>query len=91
MGTKKLFVALYGESGKMSKAQCYGYSDGTKRWYLGDKSHREDGPATIYKDGRVLWALYGIRSTEEQVFQYAVESGNREAIRNLIWKKWKDE
>ena len=31
---------------------------GTKRWYLDDKLHREDGPAVEYTDGRT-WYLNG--------------------------------
>jgi len=32
--------------------------DGTKRWFLNDKLHREDGPAVEYTDGR-NWYLNG--------------------------------
>ena len=31
--------------------------DGTKRWYLDDKLHREDGPAVEYVNGTKLWYL----------------------------------
>jgi hypothetical protein len=31
--------------------------DGTKRWYLDDKLHREDGPAVEYADGIKRWFL----------------------------------
>ena len=30
---------------------------GTKRWYLNDKLHREDGPAIEYYDGSKCWYL----------------------------------
>ena len=30
---------------------------GTKRWYLDDKLHCEDGPAVEYADGTKLWYL----------------------------------
>jgi hypothetical protein len=33
--------------------------NGTKRWYLNDQLHREDGPAVEYADGSKLWYLNG--------------------------------
>ena len=33
--------------------------DGTKRWYLNGKKHREDGPAIEYVDGTKFWFLNG--------------------------------
>jgi len=33
--------------------------DGTKRWYLNGKLHREDGPAIEYTDGNKFWCLNG--------------------------------
>ena len=35
--------------------------DGTKRWYLNDKRHREDGPAIEYTNGTKFWYLNGNR------------------------------
>jgi hypothetical protein len=36
----------------------YIFPDGTIRWYNDEgRSHREDGPASIYLDGRVYWYL----------------------------------
>ena|SRR5579859_2020753 len=32
---------------------------GTKRWYLGNLLHREDGPAQEYSNGDKAWYLYG--------------------------------
>ena len=34
---------------------------GTKRWYLNDNPHREDGPAIEYADGSKYWYLDGKR------------------------------
>jgi hypothetical protein len=34
---------------------------GTKRWYLNDKPHREDGPAMEWADGTKCWYLNGER------------------------------
>jgi hypothetical protein len=34
---------------------------GTKRWYLNDKRHREDGPAIEYTNGTKFWYLNGNR------------------------------
>jgi hypothetical protein len=43
--------------GKMALA--YIGSDGSQYWYLNDKRHREDGPATIGPDGSQAWFLNG--------------------------------
>jgi len=32
---------------------------GTKRWYLNNQLHREDGPAVEYYTGDKAWYLYG--------------------------------
>ena len=32
-------------------------ADGTKKWYLNGKFHREDGPAIEYADGAKEWYL----------------------------------
>ena len=41
------------------KPECKIYSDGTQRWYLNGKRHREDGPAIIYPNGYKEWWLNG--------------------------------
>ena len=33
------------------------YTNGTKRWYLNDQLHREDGPAVEYANGDKFWHL----------------------------------
>jgi hypothetical protein len=33
------------------------YQDGTQRWFLNDRIHREDGPAVIHSDGTKVWFL----------------------------------
>ena len=38
---------------------------GTKRWYLHDKLHREDGPAVEDADGAKYWYLHGERHRED--------------------------
>ena len=35
------------------------YSDGTQRWHLNDKIHRECGPAVIHSYGYQAWCLNG--------------------------------
>lgn len=35
------------------------YPDGTKKWYLNDTLHREDGPAIEFNDGTKKWFLNG--------------------------------
>ena len=39
------------------KYEIDGY--GTKRWYLNDELHREDGPAVEYSDGTKRWFING--------------------------------
>ena len=41
-------------------------TSGTKKWYLNDKLHREDGPAVEYADGTKCWYLNGKEVTEEE-------------------------
>ena len=43
------------------KSECKIDADGTKRWYLNGKRHREDGPAIEYADGHKEWWLNGKR------------------------------
>ena len=42
------------------------FNDGTKRWYLNGKRHREDGPAIEWIDGYKAWYLNGQPLTEEE-------------------------
>ena len=41
------------------------YEDGTKKWLLNNKRHREDGPAVEYYDGDKSWYLNDVQYTEE--------------------------
>ena len=43
----------------MNKPECKIYPDGTKRWQLNGKLHREDGPAVEHFDGVKYWHLNG--------------------------------
>ena len=43
----------------MSKPECKIYPGGTKRWWLNNKLHREDGPAVEHFDGVKYWHLNG--------------------------------
>ena len=49
----------------MNKPECKTNSNGTKRWYLNDKLHREDGPAIEYESGTKKWYLNGKRHRED--------------------------
>ena len=40
--------------------------DGTNKWYLNGKRHREDGPAIECMDGTKEWFLNGVELTEEE-------------------------
>jgi len=41
------------------------YRDGTCRWWVNDKLHREDGPAVIYLDGTQGWCQNDQRHRED--------------------------
>ena len=50
--------------------------DGTKRWYLNNKVHREDGPAVEYADGTKYWFLDDIlHRTDGPAVEYV--NGNK--------------
>jgi len=42
------------------------YNNGTTKWYLNDKLHREDGPAVECADGYKAWYLNGKKLTEAE-------------------------
>jgi len=42
-----------------TKPHCIEYSDGMRRWLLGYKLHRSDGPAVEYPDGSKFWYQNG--------------------------------
>jgi hypothetical protein len=41
----------------------------TKRWYLNDQLHREDGPAVEWHDGYKYWFLNGKELTEKEFLE----------------------
>ena len=41
----------------MIKYEVEVYIDGSKKWYLNGKLHREDGPAVVFADGSKHWYL----------------------------------
>lgn len=49
----------------MNKPECKILPNGTKRWYLNGKLHREDGPTFKYDDGTMVWYLNGNRHRED--------------------------
>ena len=48
----------------MSQPEMEVDSNGTKRWHLNGKLHREDGPAIEYASGTKEWFLNGKRHRE---------------------------
>jgi hypothetical protein len=46
--------------------KCKVYKNGTKRWWLNDNLHREDGPAIITANGTKAWWIHGKQLTEEE-------------------------
>ncbi len=55
----------------MSQPEMKVNSNGTKRWYLNGKLHREDGPAIEWSDGTKEWWLNGEVITWKEVFRQA--------------------
>ena len=49
----------------MNKPECKTLPNGTKKWYLNGKLHREDGPAVEYFNGTKKWYLNGKFHREE--------------------------
>ena len=46
-------------------------ADGTKRWYLNDQLHREDGPAIEWSDGSKEWYLNGeLHREDDPAFEW---------------------
>jgi len=56
------------------KYWCETDSNGTVRWYLNDKFHREDGPAIERVSGEKWWCLNGERHRTDGP---AIENANR--------------
>ena len=49
----------------MIKYEVEVYIDGSKKWYLNGKLHREDGPAVVFADGSKHWYLNNMRHRED--------------------------
>ena len=47
------------------KSKCKVEKDGTKKWFLNGKLHREDGPAVESSTGTKEWWLHGKRHRED--------------------------
>jgi hypothetical protein len=58
-----------------NKSICKVDNNGTKRWYLNGKLHREDGPAIEYADGNKGWYLNGIEYTKQKYYRELVRRG----------------
>ena len=55
----------------MSQSKMEVNANGTKRWLLRGKLHREDGPAFEWPDGEKHWYLNGNRVPWQEVFKQA--------------------
>ena len=55
----------------MSQSEMKIDFDGTKRWFLNDKRHREDGPAVEYPNGEKRWYLNSKEVSWQEVFKKA--------------------
>ena len=49
----------------MSEPEMIEYLNGTKEWWVGDKLHREDGPAWVGSDGTKAWWVGGKQHRED--------------------------
>jgi hypothetical protein len=49
----------------LNGGELHEYGSGTKKWYLSDKLHREDGPAIEYADGDKFWFINDKRHRED--------------------------
>ena len=49
------------------------YNSGTKTWHLGNKRHREDGPAIERSDGYKAWYLHNAK-VDGQEFEMRIQS-----------------
>ena len=75
------------------KSECIVDSYGTKRWYLNDKHHREDGPAREYSNVTKYWFINGKLHREDGP---AVERSNGSKAwwlngKKLTFKQWLSE
>ena len=55
--------------------ECEVDKNGTKRWYLNDELHREDGPAVEHTDGGKEWWLHDKLVHPEQIVDYHLIRG----------------
>ena len=62
--------------------------DGTKKWYLNGKLHREDGPAVEWADGTKEWYLNGKKYSEKKFNQLKNQSCNGKMV-TISLKKYK--
>jgi hypothetical protein len=68
-----VFSTIKGNSDMSDKPKCEIDIDGTKRWWLNDLLHREDGPAVEYPNGSKCWYINGLVHREDGP---AIESTN---------------
>ena len=54
---------------------CIVAPNGTKRWCLNGKLHREDGPAVEYSDGHKEWYLHGKKVHPETLVDLHLSRG----------------
>jgi len=67
--------------------------DETKIWKCGEKFHREDGPAIIWKDGSEYWYQNGKRHREDGPAIILASGGRGYYLNNKYYRKedWKEE
>ena len=59
------------------------YTDGTKKWCLNGKCHREDGPAIERPNGTKQWYLNGERQLSKESSRTRKVSGLCKFLNNL--------
>ena len=69
----------------MSQPEMKVNSNGTKRWYLNGKLHREDGPAIEWSDGTKEWYLNGKEFSFEDYIMELERMGLKDSIVNTLF------
>ena len=54
--------------------------------------HRLDGPAVIWLDDSYVekehWYIRGVRSSKEEFLQKAIDAGDKDLIKKLLWNNY---
>ena len=65
------------------KPKCVEYPDGTRRWFINGKFHREDGPAVEYTNGTKRWYINNKLHREDGPAYEGTDGTKRWYINNI--------